>query len=262
MTTVQGEFIWYELITSDAEAAQAFYGPLLGWEFTDSGVDGVDYRMISKNGVQLAGLMEITSEMADGGARPCWLGYVSVDDPDAAAEQVAAGGGTVIMGPHDIPGDIGRFVFLADPQGAPIYFMRGNSDQDSQSFARYEPREGHCAWNELVTDDPDAAKTFYGDMLGWVKGDEMDMGPMGLYEMLRVSDYTFGAVMKRPEMMPINLWIYYFRVPQIEAAAELVTTNGGQVLTPPMQIPGGDYILQGRDPQGAFFALIGKGVEE
>ena len=42
-----GDFIWYELLTSDAEAAQRFYASILGWKFADSGQPTMDYRIIN-----------------------------------------------------------------------------------------------------------------------------------------------------------------------------------------------------------------------
>ena len=261
MADNHGEYIWYELMTSDPDAAQEFYGPMLGWDFADSGMDGMDYRMFSKDGTNVGGLMPLSEEMTAGGARPLWAGYLSVDDADVATKDIAAAGGTVMMEPADIPG-VGRFAFVADPQGAPIYIMKPEpAEGSSESFAKYEPREGHCAWNELVTTDPDGAKSFYGKIFGWDKRDEMDMGEMGLYEMLGVGDYVLGAVMRKPAEMPVSMWVYYFRVPDIDRAAEYTTANGGQVINGPMEVPGGEHIIQGMDPQGAMFALIGKRTE-
>ncbi|WP_370177832.1 VOC family protein [Alteriqipengyuania sp.] len=258
MPDTHGDFVWYELMTTNADAAQAFYGPLLGWEFKGSDTPGMDYRLISKDGVEIAGLLQLTQEMTDGGARPIWVGYISVEEIEAGVAKLKELGGTVLMGPNHLDG-VGHMAFVSDPQGVPFYLMQpeGPEGQESQSFAKHAPREGHCAWNELVTTDPAAAKQFYTSLFGWEKSDEMDMGPMGLYEMYSVNGYTLGAMMAKPEMMPASAWIYYLRVPDIEAAAAFVRENGGQVMTDPMEIPGGDYILNGLDPQGAFFALIG-----
>ena len=57
--------------------------------------------------------------------------------------------------------------------------------------------------------------------------------------------------------MPFPFWLFYFNVDNIDAAAERVTTNGGQVLMGPIEVPGGGWIIQGRDPQGAAFSLFG-----
>lgn len=255
MADKHGDFVWYELMTPDVDGAQAFYGGLLGWEFADGGQAEMEYLLASKDGVEVAGFMTLTDEMSEGGALPLWAGYVGVDDVDASSKALSKSGGTVMLEPQDIPG-VGRFSFFTDPSGAPLYLM--SLGDGSQAFSKHDPREGHCAWNELVTDDPAAAKAFYTGLFGWEKDSEMDMGPMGLYEMFKTNDYSVGAIMKKPEMMPASLWIYYFRVGDIDAAADYVKSNGGQVMTGPQEIPGGDYIINGMDPQGAFFALIGK----
>ena len=83
MADNQGDFVWYELMTSDANAAQAFYEPLLGWTFAGSGMSDLDYRLGSANGVEVVGLLELTQDMIGGGARPAWIGYIAVADIDA-----------------------------------------------------------------------------------------------------------------------------------------------------------------------------------
>ena len=67
MADSHGDFIWYELMTTDADAAQAFYGGLLGWTFDKSNTPGMDYRLGSKNGVEIVGLMALTEEMCEPG---------------------------------------------------------------------------------------------------------------------------------------------------------------------------------------------------
>lgn len=257
MADKHGDFVWYELMTTDAAAAQEFYGGLLGWSFEDSGQEGVDYRVFSIGDIQVGGILSLNAEMVAGGARPTWVGYVRVDDVLAAVGKTRAAGGGVMVEGLEVPG-VGPFAMVSDPQGAPFYVIDDRSGEDSGAFSKFEPHDGTCAWNELVSDDPVAAKAFYADLFGWEKSEEMDMGPMGLYEMYSVNGYTLGAMMPKPDMMPASLWIYYLRVPDIDAAADYARANGGQVMTGPMEIPGGEFIINGMDPQGAFFALIGK----
>lgn len=257
MANKHGDFVWYELAATDAVKAQEFYGPLLGWTFEQSGAPEMPYYLFSKDGAQVGGMMSLTEEMVAGGAGPLWAGYVEVEDLDAATAKAKALGSTLIVEPTEIPGT-GRFSMIADPQGAPLYMMTDTSGEESVSFAKHEPHDGHCAWNELATTDPAGAKAFYAEMFGWEKTSEMDMGPMGLYEMYSVNGYGFGAMMPKPDAMPMSIWAFYFRVPDIDAAVEFITANGGQLIGEPNEIPGGDYVVQGTDPQGAFFSLIGK----
>ncbi|MHA6493148.1 VOC family protein [Pseudomonas borbori] len=263
MSNKHGDFIWYELLTSDADRAQRFYSDVLGWQVEDSGQPGMDYRILmapdAQTGAAIAvgGLMQITDEMASGGARPVWLGYIAVDDVDASLAKAVAAGSTELMPATDIP-NVGRIAFFTDPQGVPIYIMRGLSDEPSLAFAFDKPRVGHCAWNELSTPDPAAALQFYSAQFGWAKDGEMDMGEMGAYEFLRHGG-VFGAMMPKPADMPVALWSYYFRVANIDEAVDTVAAAGGQVVFGPSEIPGGEFIIHGIDPTGAMFALVGVG---
>jgi uncharacterized protein len=263
MTNMHGDFIWYELLTSDADAAAEFYGKVVGWTSTNSGQPGMDYRFFyshpggnPSDGV--GGYMAITPEMADGGASPAWVGYIGVDDVDTAVASIEAAGGTTLMPAMDLEG-VGRMAMLTDPQGAPFYVMKGASDETSYSFAATEPKAGHCAWNELSTSDPAAAQAFYGAQFGWVADGDLDMGPMGKYDFLwdGAKRFMLGAVMPQTPDMPVPAWTYYFRVPDIDSAVTLIRANGGTLHKEPVEIPGGEYSLGAADPQGATFGLVG-----
>lgn len=259
MTNKHGDYIWYELLTSDADAAQSFYGKIVGWDVTDSGQPGMDYRILNKGENSVGGLMAITPDMASNGARPTWLGYVAVDDVDKCVESVEHGGGKVMMPAMDVP-NVGRIAMVTDPQGAPFYVMKPAMEGTSLAFAYDVPREGHCAWNELVTSDQKAAWHFYGTRFGWTKDGEMEMGPMGTYDFIRHNGETggvIGAIMTGTAEMGPPHWNQYFRVADIDAAKSAIETNGGSITNGPMEIPGGDYAMNGIDPQGAHFGLVG-----
>ena len=210
--------------------------------------------MISAPDGHVGGMLGLTKEMMDGGARPCWVGYVGVDDVDDTVEKLTATGGNVLLPARDLEG-VGRFAMVTDPQGAPFYVMRGASDATSDAFS--PTAIGHCAWNELATTDQAAALNFYSRLFGWTKGERMNMGDMGDYQMLDQGGRSFGAVMTRPPGGPPPMWSYYFRVAGIDAAAERVKLAGGQIEHGPVEVPGGDRIIVGMDPEGAMFALVG-----
>ena len=270
MTNQHGDFIWYELLTTDADGARDFYGKVIGWDIETGPSGDIDYRMISTANGPVAGLMPLTPDMIAGGAHPAWLGYVGVEDVDAMVQSYRDGSGKVHAGPRDIPG-VGRFALLSDPQGAMLYVMRptppaDNPDAARLSFSYDTPRIGHCAWNELMTSDPGAALHFHAQRFGWVKDGGMDMGPLGEYSFLRHTGHgapgegkgMIGAVMPMmPSGAPGPVWTYYFRVPDIDGAVAAIDANGGAVLRPPTEIPGGDFSMIARDPQGASFALVG-----
>jgi predicted enzyme related to lactoylglutathione lyase len=249
-----GDFIWYELMTSDPEGAAAFYGPLVGWTFSSANQPGMDYRQFTAaNGDMIGGCMK----MPDGAPMPpMWLGYIGVDDVDQSATNIREAGGQIHMEPQDIPG-VGRFAFVADPQGVPFYIMRGASGGTSNSFASETPKDGHCAWNELSTIDPSAAMAFYTGQFGWVQDGDMDMGPLGKYSFIRHGE-QIGAIMPKMPDQPVPAWTYYFRVTDIDAAKSAAEASGGQIFHGPSEVPGGDFIINGMDPQGAMFALVGR----
>jgi uncharacterized protein len=262
MTNTHGDFIWYELMTTDADAARDFYHKVVGWTIEAKPSGPIDYRMITASEGNVAGLLPLTPAMTANGARPCWLGYIAVDDVDKMVASVEDGGGKTHMPAMTMEG-VGRMAMVTDPQGAAFYVMKptppaDRPDATSNAFSYDRPRIGHCAWNELVTSDPQAALHFYGQRFGWVKDGEMDMGPMGKYEFLRHGDKgMLGAVMAKPADMPVSAWTHVFRVPDIEKSTAAVTANGGHVLRGPQEIPGGDFSLNAVDPQGAHFALVG-----
>ena len=254
-TNKPGDFIWYELVTTDVEAAQRFYASVLGWTFADSGQAGMDYRIVNAGEHGVGGLMPISKDMADNGARPTWLSYLAVDDVDAAVAEIRKRGGAVHMPARDIP-MVGRIAMVADPQGASFYVMKPQGEGKSLAFADDRPRPGHGAWNELQTPDQPGAWSFYGELFGWKQDGEMDMGPMGKYQFIR-HGVMIGAVMPNSATGGPPRWNQYFRVEDIDAAKAAVEAGGGKVTQGPDEIPGGDFAMNCVDPQGAGFGLVG-----
>jgi len=112
------------------------------------------------------------------------------------------------------------------------------------------------AWRELYTTDAPAALKFYTELFGWSAVDPFDMGPMGKYYMFARKFPLGGMMTKTQDMADVPThWGLYFRVPDVAAGAGRVKANGGRVLNDPMEVPGGDRIVQCMDPQGAAFSL-------
>lgn len=119
-----GGFIWYELMTTDAEAAKDFYDSVVGWEISRADAAFNGYRMIGRSdGGFAGGLLPITDDMQQHGARPTWLGYIQVADVDEAVARIEREGGKLLMAATDIP-NVGRIAMATDPQGAPFYVMK------------------------------------------------------------------------------------------------------------------------------------------
>ncbi|MFH5925331.1 VOC family protein [Roseomonas xinghualingensis] len=252
MRNRQGDFLWYELMTSDPEAAARFYGSVIGWQ-SRAGAGAPGYRIFVAGGTEVAGFLAIPPDAAGAGMRPQWLGYIGVDDVDAAVAGILEAGGCQHVPPTDIPG-IGRFALVTDPQGVSFYVMRGMVEGGSTSFAPMQP--GHCSWNELSTTDQSAALDFYMARFGWEKGDAMPMGEQGEYRFILYHGVMLGAVMNRMPEGPPPAWRFYFGVEDIDAAAGRVSAGGGAVHFGPAEVPGGSFIIVASDPRAPCSASL------
>lgn len=255
-----GSFIWYELMTPDPDAAARFYGAVVGWTIgpPDPRAVGRDYRMIGRgDGGQAGGVFALTAQMQADGARAGWLGYLQVADVDATLAAIQADGGTAHMPATDIA--VGRIALVSDPQGALLYLMTptppaGDATAISDVFSTDRPE--HVRWNELTAPDDRAALASYARHFGWTEAGVMPMGPAGDYTFVAANGVTIGATMRGSSATAAS-WRYYIGVADIDAAVRAVKANGGTVIDGPHEIPGGEFSLHGRDPQGADFGLVG-----
>lgn len=254
-----GDFIWYELMTSDPEGAKDFYDAVVGWSIGEGVAEFNGYRMIgTSDGSFAGGVLPITADMKEHGVRAGWLGYINTSDVDSKVASIEAAGGRTWYAPTDIP-NVGRVALVTDPQGAPFYVIKpippaGMENQASTVFSPGDP--GRCAWNELSTSDPVAARRFYGEQFGWTTDNFMPMGEHGEYRFIDHEGLTLGAIAgSMVDQMP--RWRFYFRVPSVSKAKEVAESKGGKIIVGPMEVPGGDNIIIGIDPQGAEFALVG-----
>jgi predicted enzyme related to lactoylglutathione lyase len=248
-----GKFIWYDAMTSDMKAAEAFYSSVIGWQAKDSGMSDRPYTILSAGPDMIGGLMPIPDDVREMGGGPAWTGYVFVDDVDAGSERVKAAGGGVLRPPADIPG-IGRFSVVADPHGAVFILFHSVGAGEGGSLDSDAP--GHVGWRELHAGDGEAAFAFYSGLFGWTKDLAHDMGPMGVYQTFTIGGGQSGGMMTKMPQTPAPFWLYYFNVEAIDAAKARAEAGGGTVINGPMQVPGGRWIVQCLDPQGAMFAMV------
>lgn len=250
--TASGRFVWYDLMTSDPDAATTFYTQLIGWGTAPWESGPQPYTMWTNRETPIGGVMQLPEDAKAAGAPPHWLAYVEVADTAATAKRAEELGGKILHGPMDIP-SAGTFAVLVDPQGAA--FAIYTSQQESPAKQEV-PQVGEFSWHELATTDHEAAFDFYANLFGWQKTDATDMGEMGTYQMYGVAGMPMGGMFNKPAEMPgPPCWLFYARVDDVHQAVEKVKTLGGKVLNGPMEVPGGDWVAQCMDPQGAAFAL-------
>jgi uncharacterized protein len=250
--TVRGRFVWFDLMTPDPEAAQAFYTAVVGWGTQVWEAPGMSYTMWTADETPIGGIMKMPDEAVASGAPPHWLAYISTPDVDATTARAKELGSKIMVPPTDIP-TVGRFSIFNDPQGAMIALF---APEKSGSASPGMPAVGHFSWHELATSDHAAALDFYTDLFGWEKTSAMDMGPAGVYQMYGIGGVPFGGIYNKTGDMPgPPAWLHYARVADANAAVETITRLGGKVTSGPMEVPGGDLIVTGIDPQGGQFAV-------
>jgi uncharacterized protein len=247
-------FFWYELMTTDVAAAEAFYKKVVGWTSQPFESSGIDYIVFNAGERAVTGLMLLPEEAKAMGTPPCWMGYIFAKDVDAATASVKKAGGAVYREPSNIP-EVGRFSVVADPQGA-AFMLMSPTEPDQPPVPR--TTSGHVGWHELYAGDWKSAFDFYAGQFGWKKSEAMDMGgEMGTYQTFSAGGGdAVGGMMTKPKEMPSPAWQFYFNVPDIQAGAKRITDNGGKITMGPMEVPGGSWVVNGQDPQGAYFALM------
>ncbi|MGC4029312.1 MAG: VOC family protein [Steroidobacteraceae bacterium] len=263
MSNAPGSFIWYELMTTDANAAAKFYGAVMGWKIPASAAphpsNGQDYRMIVRSdGGSAGGVLQLTEQMCAQGARPLWLGYLHVKDVNTACAAIQTDGGKVLMPKMTLP--VGQIAMVADPMGTPFYVMMpvppaGQPDATSDVFDTRAAQR--VRWNELASPDLDRARTFYAKHFGFAFNEAMSMGPNGDYCFIDHDGQRIGAVMQKTADSPMAAWLFYFAVPSVTAARHAIESGGGKVLMGAHEVPGGDWIIVAMDPQGAAFGVVG-----
>ncbi len=243
-----GTFSWADTSSRDSAAAKQFYMAFFGWNNYDIPIGpGMTYTMFQHHGQHVAALSEATPEAIEQNIPSHWSCYVSVDDVDALLPRVTELGGTIIYGPMDVF-DSGRMAFLMDPSGAALGLWQARS----HIGAGIVNTVGAMCWNELLTRDAEAAKAFYGKLLGWeFYGD-------GHYIHIRNRGRNNGGMLEMDESfgdMP-PCWQPYFHVADIDAAMKRVEELGGKLLTPKMDAPDTGQFSVVQDPAGATFYIM------
>jgi predicted enzyme related to lactoylglutathione lyase len=251
---IHGCFLWYELITTDTDAARTFYAKAMGWNIGEVSMPGTTYALFRFGDISVAGLRKLPHDAMNKGAKPHWIAYVGVDDLGAANDRIKQRGGVVYVPPTNIA-NVGRFSIIADPQMATLALLE--LLPPGQEWHVESEALGRVGWHELLAADRNEALVFYGELFGWQKA-EANTGALGMYQRFSAGGRTIGGIVNKPRKVPKPCWLYYFNVSDIDAAVKGVKSGGGHVLTGPVEVPDGSWIVHCTDPQGALFALVGR----
>lgn len=250
-----GDFVWFDLVTNDAEAAADFYAELVGWDVSTNPMGEMGtYTMFSVDGKSVGG---IAPQPPPEGAPSHWLGYVAVEDADATAERAKELGGAVLSEAIAIP-DVGRFYVMSGPENGVFAAFQPENIAEMPDVDPAEP--GIFGWFELYTNDAKASVDFYTELLGWELGEAMEMEGGEVYQLFNNGESDMGGIFDvsgMGEQAPPSHWNHYVRVADLDATAEKVTADGGNILHGPMEVPGGARVFIAMDPWGAVISFSG-----
>lgn len=254
MERVSGRVVWHDLLTNTPAESQRFYGELFGWQFEKppSGIGiGADdsYMLIRHNGELIGGMLDVNILDRDENISQ-WITVMSVPDMAAAIARVAEGGGEVLTQPTDV-GSRGTLAVIAGPDKAIIALLQ-TRDGDP---AEQEPVVNGWLWNELWTNDVDAATDFYKGIAGFEVEDHDVEDYDYVYRVLKSGDTPRAAVLPNPFEDVLPVWVNYIRVADPAAIAARVADLGGTILidAQPRSIGGQVAFIAG--PSGAGVAL-------
>ena len=247
MADVHGKFLWHELVTTDPGAASAFYANVLGWKAQPWDKDP-SYTLWMGSKGPAGGAVRLPA----GGGAPSWVAYIGTSDIHATVAAAQRLGGRVNTAVTPIAGAGSHYAVLADPQGGVFGVYAPAPGGDGGAMA------SEFMWHELASPDYAAAQRFYSELFGWKELATHDMGgDVGKYSLFGVGSTQYGGMFTRPAHMPGSFphWLGYANVASAAKAAEAAKASGGRVLNGPMQVPGGGWIVQLLDAQGAAIAV-------
>ncbi len=252
VATKYGQFVWRDLICTDAAKAEAFYTQLFGWTVNAADMGGGEiYRMLSNDGHEFGGIGQLDEGLDLPSA---WRSYVTVDNTDEATARAVDLGGQVVEVPTDIP-NVGRFSVVTDPTGAaisPFYDPKAADWLAQQTPAM--GTVGSVVWNELTSTDPQHVIPFYTSLFGWT-AETSQMGGVQSYTTFSNGDQQIAGLMPAMPEMPMSAWVIYFHVADLDQSRADVTHLGGQNVSDVIDVPDIGRVAWASDPTGAMFAL-------
>lgn len=249
-----GRVVWHDLLTTTPAESRKFYGELFGWEFERPGMsigigDADSYMLIRHNGELIGGMLDANIMNRENNISQ-WVTVMSTGDLSAAVERVEANGGEILTPPTDV-GSRGTLAVVAGPDKAIIALVQ-TRDGDPEERA---PVIDGWLWNELWTNDVEAATGFYQAVAGFEIEDHAVQGAEQDYRVLKSADSPRAAIMPNPFERELPVWVNYIRVEDPAAITARVEELGGVVIIDagPRALGGEVAFVAG--PSGAGVAL-------
>lgn len=236
---------WADLTVPDVDAAKRFYTSVLGWSYRPTDIEFGGYAIAEVDGAAVAGLGPLPA------GAPCgWTLYLSGDDADRIAATIPEHGGRLLVPPYDV-GRLGRRVLARDPTGA----LFGVWQAGSHGGADVVEQPGSIVWEDLLSPDPAAARTFYSAVFGHRTQPLPDGGEDFHVFTLPTDDVPLGGIGGLPGRAGSAHWELYFAVADVEAAIGAAEAAGGRVEDREFDTPFGRMAAL-TDPLGACFHVL------
>ncbi len=249
-TYLTGQFVWYDLITSDIASAEKFYGGLFGWEFEAAGKEAGEYTIIKSDGTPIGGI--IYSEKAKEINGEQWLSYLSVADVDRAVDVTKRRGGSVLVEAFEFEAR-GRTAVVKDPQGALVVLFRAyGGDPPMQTLS--EKLNYVWIWTELFTNDIEASTAYYEEIAGYAT-ESYDSGVNVPYYVFGKGDRGYAGMLTIPWENVKPNWLPYVKVKDPAAIVKKVEPLGGMVILAPREDLRNGSVAIVADPTGAAIAI-------
>ena len=217
-----GKFVWFDLLTEDAQAVQQFYQGLFGWRFSaDSNTP--DYIVIYSGDKPIGGMAPHENTDPDV-QESMWLVSLSVEDVNRAVSAVKARKGEVLDGPVDIKGR-GRMAVIRDPEGAEFVLLRAAGGDPADT----DVNSGEWLWVDLFTRDAKTAIEFYSALAGY-KAQAVKTEEDHSYNLLKKGDRAFAGVVELPWEDVEPNWLPYVKVDDLEGTITLAEKLGGNLI--------------------------------
>ena len=242
-THTPGSFCTAVLRTRDVERAAAFYGTLAGW--TMEHVAGAPGHRLA----QLGGSTVASLHQADRGS-DTWVPHISVESVDRTAADAVALGATLVD-TANVPA-VARLATLSDKEGTLFGLWQPAPHQGAQLMEDV----GSLWWVEVLANDVDAAREFYGRLFGWTSADT-SFEPFGAYTVFKRGDVQEGGILPiDPEWEISPRWNSIFAVNDCDATIARAQALGGSAIFV-HTVPKHGRIGGLCDPGGAAFVIRG-----
>jgi predicted enzyme related to lactoylglutathione lyase len=233
--------------TEQREALMNFYSALYGWTW-DIGDEKMGYYSIAQfDGAPVMGLGQ------GPGGTGAMVPYFLTDDINASAATATELGGTVFMGPMEIPG-AGIMALVTDPTGA-VHGLWQEGEFRGFGVAHEANAPG---WFDHASNDPAAAADYYTTLTGHTV-----IEPSPAMQVLNVGEQWFASVSQNqvPER-PGAQWNSIYVVDTLEAARNKIRELGGTIVLEEMPVPGSAICVFVEPVMNTVVTITGTGSHE